>query len=139
MTSLLTLRHEPSGDELWSEFRFPLIKSPAWKNDSFPCWFGGASAAGDVTRHLVPGSVWTGIPSSVRCNISCCHQRQQSVVAAAVSIVVSVADRRTSASQLRSFDQRAREQMIFGTEPFVDMMELSGYAILMARRQRAWD
>jgi hypothetical protein len=28
--------------------------------------------------------------------------------------------------------ERQREQVIFGTEPLVDMMELSGYALLMS-------
>ena len=38
-------------------------------------------------------------------------------------------------------DQRARDQLIFGTEPLVDMMELSGYALLMQEVDGAgiWD
>ena len=47
-------------------------------------------------------------------------------------IIIDVADKARLRLTSDLSDERMREQAIFGTEPFVDMMELSGYALLMA-------
>ena len=47
-------------------------------------------------------------------------------------IVIDVAEKARLRLTSDLSDERSREQAIFGTEPFVDMMESSGYALLMA-------
>ena len=47
-------------------------------------------------------------------------------------ITIDVADRARIRLGSDLSQQRLRERTLFGTEPFVDMMELSGYALLMS-------
>ena len=131
---LETLRHEPSDDELWPALPAPedhLLEleeqlmqrlagiAPALATSahdpSMPDLFGQAY------RHLFDAAFRAVI------------EARTDLATVFFPMIIDVAERARQRLGSDLSDQRQRERSIFGTEPFVDMMELSGYALLMAR------
>ena len=134
LESLQALRHVPSGDELWTDFVLPKEAVPAMEQRLFPL-------LGLVALELPAKTHDSSRPDLFGQAYRFLFDRTFRAVIAGTDelagllfpIVVDVAGRARARLAEDLSDQRAREQIIFGTEPFVDVMELSGYAILMAR------
>lgn len=134
LESLQTLRHEPSGDELWTTFTLPTDDGPRMEQQLLPLLGLVAlqlpSTAHDSSRPDLFGQAYRRLFDTT---FHAVIHGQDDLARLLFPIVVSVADRARVRLTSDLSDERVREQVIFGTEPLVDMMELSGYALLMAK------
>lgn len=134
LTTLQSLRHVSSGDELWTDFALPTEAVPAMEQRLYPLLGLVAlqlpAATHDSSRPDLFGQAYRLLFDRT---FHAVIDGQDDAARLLFPIVVSVADRARHRLSADLSDQRVREQVIFGTEPFVDMMELSGYSMLMAR------
>jgi hypothetical protein len=134
LSSLRSLRHAPSGDELWTDFTLPIDAVPRMERQLLPILGLAAlqlpATSHDSSRPDLFGQAYRRLfDSTFRAVLN----GEDDLARLLFPIVVDVASRARVRLSVDLSDQRVREQVIFGTEPLVDIMELSGYAILMTR------
>ncbi len=146
---LEALRHAPSDDELWPELPAPEDQLREFEEQLIRRLAGVAPAlateAYDPSQPDLFGQAYRLLFDAAF----------EAVIGARVDLAtvlfpmtIEVAERARMRLGTDLSDQRQREQVMFGTEPYVDMMELSGCALLMAHVEppvigglvtRVWD
>ena len=132
--ALDTLRHAPSNDEQWPDTSLP-DDSPQIIEEQLYRKLGEVALALDPTR-MTP-AVQTSSVRPTKCSSTPTFHAILSSRAEIGKEIFPRGYRHGRAEPgIRLIDdlaaERQREQVIFGTEPLVDMMELSGYALLMS-------
>ncbi len=132
-TRLETLRHDPSQDELWPELGSQEETVPAME-ERLLLQVASVAPALATTSHdpSKPDLFGQAYRRLFDAAFHAIVEGRPVVATTLFPIIIDVADKARLRLTSDLSDERMREQAIFGTEPFVDMMELSGYALLMA-------
>jgi hypothetical protein len=128
-----TLRHDPSNDELWPDTALP-DDAPEMLEEQL------LRKLGDVALHLVPERHDSGRPDLFGqaykvlfdATFHAILEGRGEFGRKVFPVAIAMAERARTRLIGDLAAERQREQVIFGTEPLVDMMELSGYALLMS-------
>lgn len=134
LTALRTLRHDPSDDELWIDFQLPT--EPIARMEEKLLKFLGLvalqldSTSHDSSRADLFGQAYRRLFDAA---FHAILSGQDDLSRILVPVTIGLADRARARLFEDLSEQRIHQQVIFGTEPMVDMMELSGYALLMAK------
>jgi hypothetical protein len=131
---LEALRHDPSHDELWPALPSPddalqnleeqLLRRLAATAPSL------ATSSHDPSQPDLFGQAYRRLFNAA---FRAVIESRTELATVLFPMIIEVAERARLRLGTDLSDQREREQVIFGTEPFLDMMELSGYALLMSR------
>ncbi len=133
LTALDGLRHVPSNDELWPDGTLPDHVPPALEHQLDLKLAETIPQLGYRTRDstgpdLFGQGYWRLFNAAFQAILDgeADHARQLALV------VIPLADRARVRLSGDLASERARNQAIFGSEPIIDMMELSGLALLMS-------
>lgn len=131
--SLQSLRHEPSADELWPDATLPDGK-PRELEQLLLTKLGSAAVRLPSTPHdkTKPDLFGQAYRRLFDATFHAILEGQDDVARTIFPITIATADRARQRLIHDLAGERLRQQAIFGTEPLVDMMELSGYALLMS-------
>lgn len=132
--SLAALRHDPTGDELWPEVSLP-DATPARLEERLLARLGSVALELPSTPHepTAPDLFGQAYRRLFDGTFHAILDGRDEVARALFPKTIALADRAWVRLREDLSEQRQRELLIFGTEPLVDMMELSGYALLMSR------
>jgi len=134
LTSLGTLRHEPTDDELWIDFQLPTEPIPRME-ETLVKFLGLValqlqSTAHDSTRADLFGQAYRRLFDGT---FRAILKGQDDLSTILFPVTIGLADRARARLLEDLSEQRIRQRVIFGTEPMVDMLELSGYGLFMAK------
>jgi hypothetical protein len=133
LDSLQTLRHEPSADELWPDAVLPDDK-PRALEEQLLVKLGTAAVGLPSTPHdeSTPDLFGQAYRRLFDATFHAIVEGRDEIARQLLPITIAIADRARQRLVHDLAGERMRQQAIFGTEPLVDMMELSGYALLMS-------
>jgi hypothetical protein len=133
VTALDSMRHGPSNDEMWPDGSLPDDVPPRIEEQLYRKLAEVASQLGsdphDVTRPDLFGQGYKRLSDATfRAILEGHSDLARQLFPSFISMAGRARDRLTRDLA----GHRVRDQAIFGTEPLVDMMELSGLALLMS-------
>ncbi len=133
LDSLQTLRHEPSADELWPDAVLPDDK-PRALEEQLLVKLGSSAVGLPSTPHdeAMPDLFGQAYRRLFDATFHAIVEGRDEIARQLFPITIAVADRARQRLIHDLAGERLRQQAIFGTEPLVDMMELSGYALLLS-------
>ena len=133
LDSLQALRHEPSADELWPDAVLPDDK-PRQLEEQLLIKLGTAAVGLPSTPHdeSTPDLFGQAYRRLFDATFRAIVEGRDEIARQLFPITIAIADRARQRLIADLSGERIRQQAIFGTEPLVDMMELSGYALLMS-------
>lgn len=134
LTALRTLRHDPSDDELWIDFQLPTEAIPRMEEKLLK--FLGLvalrleSTSHDSSRPDLFGQAYRRLFDAT---FHAVLNIQDDLSKILLPVTLGLADRARARLLEDLSEERIHQRVIFGTEPMVDMMEVSGYGLLMTK------
>jgi hypothetical protein len=132
IAALDSMRHDPSNDELWPDGSLPDDVPPRLEEQLYRKLAEVApqlrSDPHDSTRPDLFGQGYKRLSDAT---FHAVLEGQTNLARQLFPTFIAMADRARIRLVYDLADHRVRDQAIFGTEPLVDMMELSGLALLM--------
>ena len=133
LDSLQSLRHEPTADELWPDASLP-DDTPRALEEKLLTQLGLVAlqlpfASHDTTKPDLFGQAYRRLFDAT---FHAILDGRDEIARVLFPITIATANRARMRLVQDLSDERVRERAIFGTEPLVDTMELSGYALLMS-------
>lgn len=130
---LETMRNEPSADELWPDAVLPGDK-PRVLEEQLLINLGTAAIGLPSTPHdrAMPDLFGQAYRRLFDATFHAIVEARDEVARRLLPIALTLAERARERLVHDLAGERTRQRAIFGTEPLVDMLELSGYALLMS-------
>jgi hypothetical protein len=133
VAALSALRHEPTKDERWPKTPLPDDVPEALEEQLYRK-LGQVALLLDHDPHdsTKPDLFGQSYRLLFNATFHALMDSQTDLARQLFPITIAMADRARARLSTDLAAQGTREQVIFGTEPLLDMMELSGYALLMS-------
>ena len=127
------LRHAPTNDELWPDSRSLTTFRKSWRS-SCTVKLGQVALQLDHDPHdsTRPDLFGQSYRQLFYATFHAFLSSQTDLARQLFPITIAMADRARARLSSDLAAEHVREQVIFGSEPLLDMMELSGYALLMS-------